>query len=149
MLDSSFKPVKREYKPRKNNSGSPALTPIPETTPIEETDSVFKEEKVTKEDCLKMLELLRTPTFMQMMGPLTAKEAVIISLILGYIDGKYFSTESIANFLGIEEKEVIESTKKVLVLYRDNLNSFLDAIIKLATKEGELKRVLVNPDNKE
>ena len=99
-------------------------------------------QKVTKEDCLKMLDLLRTPTFIQMMGTLTAKEAVIISLRLGYIDGKYFSTKSIANFLGMEEQEVIECSKKVLLLYKDNLNSFLDEIINLATDQASLKRVL-------
>lgn len=68
---------------------------------------------------MKMLELLRTPTFTEMMSVLTAKESIIISLKLGYVDGKYFSTESIAQFLGIEEKEVIEATKKVLLLYKE------------------------------
>lgn len=112
---------------------------IPKTEPKEESTPVVKTDKVsndiTKDDFTKMLELLRTPTFTQMMGVLTPKESIIISLKLGYVDGKYFSTESIAQFLEIEEKEVIETTKKVLLLYKENMNSFLDSIIEVATDQ--------------
>lgn len=72
---------------------------------------------------------------MQMLSTLSVKEAVIISLKLGYIDGKCFSTESIANFLGIEELEVIEATRKVLLLYKDNINEFIDNIIEITTDD--------------
>ena len=64
-----------------------------------------------------------------MLKTLSIKEAIIISLKLGYVDDKYFSTESIAQFLGIDNQEVIETTKKVLMLYRDNINSFIDTAI--------------------
>ena len=69
------------------------------------------------------------------MGTLTVKESVIISLRLGYIDGKYFSTESIAEFLGIEIQEVIEATKKVLLLYKENINQYIDMAIKTVSNE--------------
>lgn len=72
---------------------------------------------------------------MQMLSTLSVKEAVIISLKLGYIDGKCFSTESIVNFLGIEELEVIEATRKVLLLYKDNINEFIDNIIEITTDD--------------
>lgn len=104
---------------------------------------------ITKSDCLKMLELLRTPTFTQMINVLTVKESIIISLKLGYVDGKYFSTKSIANFLGIEESEVIETTKKILLLYKENINNILDNIIELATKmEEKGKGLSIKPLNK-
>ena len=45
---------------------------------------------------ISLQELLKTPSFNQMMDVLTVKESIIISLKLGYIDGKYFSTESIS-----------------------------------------------------
>ena len=92
---------------------------------------------MTKDDCLKILELLRTPTFNQKMSVLSVKESVIISLKLGYIDGKYFSTESIAEFLGIEPQEVIDTTKKVLLLYKENINQFIDNAIQIATAGEE------------
>lgn len=95
------------------------------------------EKGMTKNDCIKMLELLRTPTFTQMMDVLSTKEAVIISLKLGYVDGKYFSTKSIADFLGIEESEVVEVTKKVLLLYKDNMNNFIDNVIEIATGDSD------------
>lgn len=69
-------------------------TSEPQERPATPTPNVCGE--MAKEDYIKMLELLRTPTFMQIMGELSVKESVIISLKLGYIDGKYFSTKSIA-----------------------------------------------------
>ena len=99
-------------------------------------------EEMTKEDCLKVLELLRTPSFAQMMSTLTVKEAVIISLKLGYIDGKYFSTKSISEFLGVESSEVIETIKKVLLVYKENINSFIDNAIAIATDEEGKDKVL-------
>lgn len=111
-----------------------------ESIQVAKSDEVSND--ITKDDCLKMLELLRTPTFTEMMSILTAKESIIISLKLGYVDEKYFSTESIAQFLGIEEKEVIEATKKVLLLYKENINSFLDNIIKVVTDPTEHEKSL-------
>ncbi len=104
-----------------------------ESTLVVTTDEVDND--VTKDNCIKMLELLRTPTFTQMLSVLTAKESIIISLKLGYVDGKYFSTESIAQFFGMEEAEIRETTKKVLLLYKENINSFLDTIIEVATDQ--------------
>ena len=58
------------------------------------------------------------------------------------MDGKYFSTESIAQFLGIEEIEVIETTKKILLLYKENINKILDSIIEVATDTSDKGKVL-------
>ena len=69
------------------------------------------------------------PTFQQMVDTLSAKEAIIVSLKLGYVDGKYFSTEAIANFLGIEKEEVLEPMKRVLLLYKENINQAIDSVI--------------------
>ena len=90
---------------------------------------------ISKDDCLKLLELLRSPSFSQMMNALSVKECVIISLKLGYIDGKYFTTESIAKFLEIEQDEVRETIEKVLLLYKENINRFLDDVIKTVSDE--------------
>ena len=92
----------------------------------------------SKEEYSSILKLLRTPTFEQMLKTLSIKEAIIISLKLGYVDDKYFSTESIAQFLGIDNQEVIETTKKVLMLYRDNINSFIDTAINAVSDDNKL-----------
>ena len=138
------KPLIQEQYDFSSKKASP-IASVPETIKEEVEDDVKAEQKVesapvksqessndiTKSDCLKMLELLRTPTFTQMISVLTAKESIIILLKLGYVDEKYYSNKSIAKFLGIEEIEVIETTKKVLLLYKENINNFLDGIIEV------------------
>ncbi len=89
--------------------------------------------EIEKDDCLKILELMRTPSFGEMLKSLTPKDAIIICLKLGYVDGKYFTTESVAGFLGIETSEVIETTKKVLLVYKENINQFIDKAVEVAT----------------
>lgn len=110
---------------------------------FEPLENNLEQENISREDCLKFLELLRTPTFSQMISLLSVKEAVIISLKLGYIDGKYFSTEDIAEFLSIKPDEVRDTTKKVLLLYKDNIDQFLDNAIEIVTdKSRVLKKKL-------
>ena len=90
--------------------------------------------EIEKGDCLKILKLMRTPSFGEMLKSLTPKEAVIICLKLGYVDEKYFTTESIADYLEIETSEVIETTKKVLLVYKENINQFIDKVVEVATE---------------
>lgn len=106
-------------------------------------ESINIKEEDNKENNIIMLEILKNLTFTKMLEKLSFKEAIIISLRLGYVEEKYYSTESIATFLGIEELEVIEVTKKVLILYRDNINSFIDAAIN-EIKSEEKKLLLKN-----
>ena len=60
-------------------------------------------------------------------------------LKLKAIDGKYYSSDAIANFLDISKEEVMEITKKVLYLYRDYFNEYLDKLINNSDKIKELK----------
>ena len=98
-----------------------------------------KEEPLTKEDYLKMLELLRNPRFSNMLNKYSAKEKIIISLKLGYIDGKCFSTKSISEFLSIPEQEIITLTRKVLLEYQKMINSIFEGTIKMVTEKQEEK----------
>lgn len=90
---------------------------------------------IIKEDYEEMLESSKTPTFNQMIGVLSVKETVIISLKFGYIDGKHFSTDSIAQFLGIDKQEVIDIIKKALLLYKENINEFIDKSTPVLTEQ--------------
>lgn len=101
-------------------------------------EEVEESKTFSKEEYSSILKLLRTPTFEQMLKTLSIKEAIIISLKLGYVDDKYFSTESIAQFLGIDNQEVIETTKKVLMLYRDNIYNFIDTAINAVSYDNKL-----------
>lgn len=92
-------------------------------------------DEITKGDYIKMLDLLKTPKFNEILSGLSVKESVIVYLKLGFIDEKYFTIEAISQFLGIDEKEVIEITKKALSLYKDNLNKFVDKAVEYATDQ--------------
>ena len=163
LLSNPNKEIKTR-KRRKTNSKSSALTSSSQTDtstiktteqkeiqpndyiPTKSISSTFSTSQnnnpdITKEDYEKMLKLLKTTTFSEIMNILTIKEAVIISLRLGYIDGKYFKADSIAQFLGIEVEEVIDTTKKVLLLYKENINQFIDKAIEIVTEQPkQLKR---------
>ena len=85
-----------------------------------------KNSRMKQDEYIKILELLKTPTFYELMQQLPAKKAIIIALRLGYIDGRYFSTEAIATFLGIEQQEVRETTTEILNLHKQNINNIID-----------------------
>ena len=149
LLNSTKKDVKEERQQQQSKMEEP----LKEESQVVEEELVSKDNTVTpiqiqnkndmtKEECVKMLELLRTPTFTQMMNVLSIKEAIIISLKLGYVDGKYFSTKAIAEFLDIEEHDVTETIKKVLLLYKENINNFIDNVIEIATEKSKQGRVL-------
>jgi DNA-directed RNA polymerase sigma subunit (sigma70/sigma32) len=97
---------------------------------------------MSKEDYNKVLELLRTPTFTEMLSVLSPKEAIVNMLRLGYVDNKYYSKESIANFLGISEEEVIEISKKALLTYKERINEFLDKAIDIVSESDNNKQLL-------
>ena len=91
--------------------------------------------EIQEEDYIKVLELLKTPSFNKLLTVLSVKEAVIVSLKLGYIDGKYFSTDSISTFLGIDPQEIRDTTKNFLCSYKEYINNSIDNIIKIATDQ--------------
>ena len=128
--------IKRKLKAMKKRQTIPSK-PIAEFT--EEEPKETTEEPITKEDYLKMLELLRSPKFSKMLNKYSAKERMIISLKLGYIDGKCFSTEAISKFLEIPEKEIISLTHKVLLEYQEMINSIFQGTIKMVTEKQEEK----------
>ena len=88
------------------------------------------QEIINKEQSnIQILEIFRSYSFKEMLNYLTPKEAVIICLRFGYIDNKYYSVQAISNFLGITELEVLNITKKILLLFKDNINKYLDNAI--------------------
>ena len=100
---------------------------------IEEVKDEKEELKVSKDTALQLLELIKSPSFSELTSSFSAKDAIIAGLKLGYVDGKYFSTEAICNFLDISPEEVRESTKKVLELYKERLVDSIDSVIDIAT----------------
>lgn len=147
-IKRKLKAINKKQPKKQENSSNEEPEDAGETTPqilsepiIEFTDEKEEqaEEPITKEDYLKMLELLRSPKFSKMLNRYSAKEKVIISLKLGYIDGKCFSTEAISKFLGLPEQEIITITQRVLQDYRNMINSIFDGTIRMVTEKQEEK----------
>ncbi len=107
--------------------------------PLNAKDELDEDEQeqniMVKEDYTKILELLRSPLFKQLLSTLPPKEAVIIALKFGYLDGKFYTTKFVASLLGIEELDVIELTKKVLSVYKENINRLIDTCAQVVTDE--------------
>lgn len=91
--------------------------------------------KITKYDYINMIKLFKTSNFKQMISNLWSKESIIISLRMGYIDGKYFSVDAIAEFLDIERDEVSKIIKEVLLNYKESVIKSIDHAIEVASDE--------------
>ena len=94
-----------------------------------ETNPVKDQTTIEDKYFIEILETLKTPLFTQIMQTLTVKETVIVALKSGCIDNKYFSNEAISEFLGIEQQEIIDATKKALLLYKDQFIQFIDTAV--------------------
>ncbi len=124
-----------------DSSNIPLSTPSEETleedTIIETKSSIMMEpyeEKPNeinnfKEDLVNLVEHIKSTTFEELLKVLSVKEAIIVSLKLGFIEGRFYTTESIANFLGIPKEEVTKSTIKYLSTYKDMLMNYVDTLI--------------------
>ena len=79
----------------------------------------FKLQKhITKEVCLNLLDYLLE--FPPIMDNLTLKEAMIFSFRLGFIGKHHYNTTSIANFLELDEEEVIEMLRNAIIKISQN-----------------------------
>ncbi|MBE6155923.1 MAG: sigma-70 family RNA polymerase sigma factor [Firmicutes bacterium] len=137
--DYKAKPRKKAKNASENKENSTVSIEttnlVLETEEKTKTEVIEKTSGVSKSDCLKLLEILKTPTFGELMSNLSAKEAVIIALKLGYVDEKYFSSKAIAQFLNIDEADVVETTRNFLLLYKDNITKLIDQAIEVASND--------------
>ncbi len=92
---------------------------------VEQTHEIKDAKTITENDYIKLLELLKTPNFIKMAQEYSLKEIMVASLKLGYVNGKYFLTEEISKLLSIEEREVIDITKKVLLSYKRRMDEII------------------------
>lgn len=115
---------------------------LSDNTTDEKSQPLLIKDDLTKDDYIKTLDIMKSLKFGDMLNILSVKDAIIICLRLGYVDNKYSSTKSIADFLGVEEEEVIETTKKVL-LYKENINNFIDKAVEVTAGYQYLKKEIV------
>ena len=87
----------------------------------------------------KILDVLNIASFEQLYSSLGAEDAVIISLSLGKIRGRFFSAKEISDFLNIPISDVRESIKRVLEAYKEYL---IDILTKATNVVSENSKVL-------
>ena len=102
-------------------------------------DKQIEETKLLKEDYLSILNTLRSFSFTQLLEVMSVKEAVIVALRFGYINDKCFETKKIAEFLEISEEEVRETSKKILLLYKEKINDMIDYIINNTNNDEKIR----------
>lgn len=98
-----------------------------------------EKEAFVKEDYQKLLEFIKSPSFQEIIKMLSPKQAIIFMLKAGYIDNKYFSTQSIASFLELKEEEVEEEFQNTLIIYHKKINEILDKAIENMQKYNHEK----------
>lgn len=135
-----------EENSKKLDIGDMTITEYIKAQPKVEEDIKEQDEiTITKNEAVTLLELFRSPSYNELTNTFTPKEAIIIGLKLGYVDNKYFSTEAIANFLGMTVEEVNECSKKVLEAYKEHIIGLMDSVIDVVTDK---KKELVFHNNK-
>ncbi len=101
-------------------------------------DRQQEEIKLLKEDYLSILKVLRSFSFKEMLEIMPVKDAIIVALRFGYVDGKCFETKKIAEFLEISEEEVLNTSKKILLLYKEKINDMIDNVIAFTDNDKKL-----------
>ena len=105
--------------------------------------SSFQEEStiITQEEYIKILAWIKTPTFQELVATLDTQKAIILSLQMGYIDNKCFSTKQIAQLLKMEESQVREIIKEILNTYKEKTNNFVDPPLTIIDNKGYTKKL--------
>ena len=102
-----------------------------ELLPVKEVVQETTVTKISNDDYTDILQYLNNPMFRKMTKNLPENEFVILSLLFGYVNGKYFSVDSISEFLDIEEIDILNMAKKALIEYKEEVSKMLDSAIQL------------------
>ena len=104
---------------------------------INEKNEPLSKLKTNLNECEIIEEISKSLLFNEIIKSLTPLENSIISLKLSDINGKTFSNDYIAIIVGVDEIKVSQTIKKVLLLYKQQINYFIDDIIDLTTTSQE------------
>ncbi len=100
------------------------------------------EEKTNEVDYANILNLLKTPSFNELVGTLDVKDKMIISLISEYFYNKYYHSEELPEIFKINETEILTIIKNSLLLYKKRINDLIDSAVSLTTDELKKTRKL-------
>ena len=99
--------------------------------PVEKEEDELPEKVVKQENISNGigLEIFDNPVFISSLSQLPMKEANIFAIHRGYINGRMYSSEEIANFFGMDEFEVMDILRKGYQLYKSVLDTMLEQSI--------------------
>ena len=97
----------------------------------------IESENNVRDEYIRSLEIFNRDEFKEITKTKSIKEIIVLSLAFGYVDDKYFFTNSIANFLGIEQEEVTTIIKSGVVEYKEKLNEIIDKSLDKMTEVGK------------
>ena len=141
-----------EIMSKENNFEQTALTKL-ENDPVSNKDIDEQDNNLTKTICpteekakeaayASIVNLLKTPSFNEMVGTLDDKDKMIISLISEYFYNKYYHSEELPEIFKINETEILTIIKNSLLLYKKRINDLIDSAISLTTDELKKTRKL-------
>ncbi len=100
------------------------------------------EEKTKEAAYASIVNLLKTPSFNEIVGTLDVKDKMIISLISEYFYNKYYHSEELPEIFKINEAEILTIIKNSLLLYKKRINDLIDTAVTLTTEELKKTRKL-------
>lgn len=109
------------------------------------TDNPIRE--LTMSDYAKLIELLKNPDISKTMENLSVNERVIVSLRLGYVDGKHFSVGAISEFLGISNYDIIKMSNDILTNHADSIDGILNKAIEISNNSSVKKGKILTKSN--
>ncbi len=99
--------------------------------------------RLLMEDYIKLQDIIKSEKFSDLLTFLKPKEALIVCLRLGFIDGKCFSTVSIAQLLNINEDEINKLAQKALEKYKIHVTSTSKKSKRKSNEENKIEPTLV------
>ena len=138
LLDADVVNEDAAKKAKEENADAPKPDEVTGSVVVEESTSISEHSKSSSETYTKLVKLLKTPMMMEMLHELDYKTITIFSIGMIQDDnGKHYTAEDIATFLGMTPTEVRERTIAGLKFYRDAYDRYFDSAIASLEKEDK------------
>lgn len=111
------------------------------------TESLVTE--LNRDEYTKLIQILKKPDVIGVMTGLSMKEKIIVSLRLGYVDGKHFSVDAISEFLGLSNHDIIKTSVEFMTKHSDKVDSILNKAMDFAfdSDTSSSSKILIKDKN--
>lgn len=111
------------------------------------TESLVTE--LNRDEYTKLIQILKKPDVIGVMTGLSMKEKIIVSLRLGYVDGKHFSVDAISDFLGLSNHDILKTSVEFMTKHSDKVDSILNKAMDFAfdSDTSSSSKILIKDKN--